>query len=89
MLPDRPLPLQVKNVNLTASLAHQATLNNLRTEASLMSNLRHPNSERDGGRGGGKGGVGLLLSRWQGSVLHTRSPGQSVQRFPGPAGAPA
>ncbi|KAL4452433.1 hypothetical protein ABPG75_008095 [Micractinium tetrahymenae] len=34
---------QVKNANLTASLAHQATLNNLRTEASLMSNLRHPN----------------------------------------------
>jgi len=30
---------------MSASLQHQATLNSLKAEAMLMSNLMHPNSE--------------------------------------------
>ena len=40
-LPSSPR-LQPKHNSLSATLAHQASIRNLRAEASLMSCLRHP-----------------------------------------------
>jgi len=36
---------RARHANLTATLQQQATLRNLRNEASLMATLNHPNSE--------------------------------------------